>query len=155
MTSTERQHYRYLAYIVLRDALAFYLGIPKFLNEENIKLVYEKALSTKLSNVEKTKGRQLSSSEINKYTKSVARSFQKKIKELKNDYKHCEEVLFLDNLWLQSLDIDPEFLREYVNKLTDQAKNNLAVVPRWGVNDFALSRNYINDNFSYNTNKFV
>jgi hypothetical protein len=143
-----RQKYRYFAFIVVRDAIGFYLGIPKFLEEENLRLVKDKALAEKLNKAKRSKNRELSPCEIEKCIKVVNKSVEFRIKELKEDFEYCESILFEDNLWLAHLNLNPEFLKTYLDRLDLDTKSELAVVPKWGINDHSLGRSYINDNFS-------
>lgn len=151
MSQWHKKRYQYLAYETVRDAIAFWIGIPKFLEESNLQLIHDKALAKKLNLTKRVRGRELTPEEINKCVRSVKRAIDCRVKELREDFKYCEDVLFTDNLWLQWLNLNPEFFKVYLNKLNQTTLNELAVIPKWGINDHSLGRSYINDNFNQRT----
>ena len=52
MTKREKQRYKYLAYVVIRDALGFYLGINKFFQDLDIDAVVQDKMSDGLSDAD-------------------------------------------------------------------------------------------------------
>jgi hypothetical protein len=44
------------------------------------------------------------------------------------------------------LDLDVEFFKTYLPKLSEDVKNQLAVVPSWTTRDHSLGRPYLVDN---------
>jgi hypothetical protein len=124
--------YKYLAYIVVRDAIGFYFGIPKFLNSFDPEQVVEDRVNEKKSTPSKDARRQ----------KLITRMVQNRMNVLMDDYRHSCEILFEDNLWLQLLDIEPDFFKNYLDKLPEEAKDKLAVVPTWRDRDEELRRPY-------------
>jgi hypothetical protein len=151
----QQKRYKYLAYIVVRDAIGFYFGIPEFLLEDNLEDVFVRAVEEKIKELKKEKGRNLTSREFNRCLISVKRALNARIKELEEDFNNCQDVLFEDNLWLQLLDLDAMFFREYLPKLSTHIKKELAVIPKWGTRDHSLGRTYINDNFNLPVNFYA
>lgn len=141
---TESLRYKYLAYYVLRDAIGFFYGIPKFLESLDRDAVIESKLQKKI------KDKQVSEQQIIKYRSLIEKSVDKRIKYLEEDYVHCQDVLFKDNVWLQLLDIDPEFFKVYLNKLPKEISDELAIVPSWTVRDHSLKRSYYERDYSLN-----
>lgn len=148
----QKRRYQYLAYIVLRDAIGFYFGIPQFLSEDNLDDVFVKALQEKLKEIKAEKGRNPTPKEINRSIRLVKRSLNARIKELEDDFANCEDVLFNKNIWLELLDLNEDFFRTYLPKLDDKIKADLAVIPKHGTRDHSLGRTYINDNFNLSVN---
>lgn len=146
----EQLRYKRLAFVTIRDAIAFYFGIPEFLKDENLTEVFAKALQEKINTLQEDKQRELTQKEINRCFHTVRKSLSLRIKELEEDLVHCENVLFHDNIWLQLLDVDENFFKTYLTRLNSEAKRSLAVVPKWGCRDHSLGRAYINDNFDLN-----
>ncbi len=144
----QRLRYRYLAYRTIRDALGFYLGIPKFLADVNVDEVVNQKFTHRLSILEKKKGRKLTDKEATRSKRTIEKTVLNRISLLNQDYLYCEDVLFNDNLWLQLLDVDPEFFRNYLDRLTPSMKDELAVVPNWTTRDHSLGRPYITDKMS-------
>jgi hypothetical protein len=145
--STEEKSYKHFAYLVVRDSIAFYFGIPKFLEEENLKEVLKQITEDKIRQAEFKKGADLNQKEYNKCINSARRSLSLRVKELEKDLERCEDVLFRDNHWLQLLDLDESFFKGYFAKLDQATKDSLAVVPKFKTRDHSLGRSYINDNF--------
>lgn len=149
MGNSEQLRYKYLAYIVIRDALGFYFGIPQFLNNEHLTKVFDKAVAEKIRETKKEKSRDLTDKEIANCSRLIRRSLAARVKELKEDWIHSKEVLFEDNLWLEWLGLDKDFFIYYIGSLNTEAKDALAVVPKWKTRDHSLGRMYINDNFTF------
>lgn len=145
--TSEEKHYKFLAYIVLRDSVAFYLGIPKFLEEDNLKNILRETTLDKIKRIRVKENRDLTTQEYNKCLNLAKRSLALRIKELQDDFKYCEDVLFEDNDWLQLLNLDSCFFKRYFEKLDEESKARLAVVPKFKTRDHSLGRSYINDNF--------
>jgi len=143
----QRQHYRYLAYCVIRDAIGFYFGIPKFLESYNFDEVFDLLYKNKVKLLQKKKNRLLTEDEELKCRVSVDKQILKRRTELIEDLIYCEAILFTDNHWLELLDVNSEFLEKYLSSLSEESKEQLAVIPRWTTRDHALSRPYINDTF--------
>jgi hypothetical protein len=114
----QKLRYRYFAYSVIRDAIGFYFGIPKFLQTVDFNEVVRMRLADKVALREGVVGRALSDKEKTRYRKSIEKSVRSRIYELEEDYRFCEEVLFEDNIWLQHLDLDVEFFKHYLPKLS-------------------------------------
>lgn len=114
----------------------------------------ETLLNDKITQWEVVKDRKLTDKEIKRCSNIVNRSIQNRLKELTMDYEYCEDVLFNDNIWLQLLDVNGEFLKSYLNKLPQETKDQLAVVPKWNTRDHSLGRAYINDDFNYSVADF-
>lgn len=148
----QKQRYRYLAYIVVRDAIGFYFGIPQFLAEDNLDSVFVNALQEKLKEVRKEKGRSPTPKEVNRIIRLVKRSLNARVKELEEDFATCKDVLFNRNIWLELLDLNEDFFKVYLPNLDDKLKKDLSVVPKWGTRDHSLGRTYINDNFNLSVN---
>lgn len=149
MLTTQKQRYKYLAYIVIRDAIGFYFGIPKFLEQKNLESVLRKAVTEKVMALKNEKGRELTQKEVTQCVRSVRRQLISRIRELESDFDCCQQVLFEDNLWLQLLDVNETFFASYLPKLNDKTKDMLAVVPKLKTRDHSLGRPYINDNFNF------
>lgn len=140
ITNLDILRYRYLAFLTIRDSIGFYLGIPKFIESVDIPEIIEEKLQEKLSTKLNPTDRQIS-----KYRNSIAKSIEARLAYLLDDYKSCEDVLFNDNIWLQLLDLDPTFMKSYINKLSSDMKEELAVVPSWTIRDDSLRRPYLNN----------
>lgn len=145
----QQLRYRYLAYCVIRDAIGFYYGIPKFFNACNTEEVHTKMISDKIESLQTLKSKELNEKERAKCELSVRRTIDKRIKELEEDYNNCVDVLFGDNIWLQLLDVKGEYLKHYLDTLPENMKDELAVVPKWATRDHSLGRSYINDDFTF------
>jgi len=146
--------YRYLAYCVIRDAIGFYFGIPKLFEQSNFSVALKEFTDQKINELQKSKNRPLEQKEIDKCTKVTEKLMASRLKELTTDYENCQDVLFTDNLWLQLLDLDSEFFKNYLPKLSSELIDELAVVPKWHTRDHSLGRPYINDNFDLTKNYF-
>ena len=146
----EQQRYKRLAYVTVRDAIAFYFGIPEFLKDENLTDVFARALQEKINTLQEDRQRELTQKELIKCFQSVRKSLRIRVKELEEDLVHCENVLFHDNIWLQLLDVEEDFFKVYLSRLDSDTKRALAVIPKWGTRDHSLGRVYINDNFDIN-----
>jgi hypothetical protein len=142
----QKLRYRYFAYCVVRDAIGFYFGIPKFLQTVDFNTVVSEKVKAKVAEAEAELGRKPSSKELGRYRRSVEKSVKSRIRELEEDFEHCKLVLFEDNLWLNHLDLDVEFFKTYLPKLSEDVKNQLAVVPSWTTRDHSLGRPYLVDN---------
>lgn len=129
--------YKCFAYFVIRDALGFYFGIPKFLSTCDLNQVIEEKLDKKIKN------QTLSVEQINKHRRLITKSVQKRVDSLREDYQNCQDTLFTDNLWLQWLGIDPEFFKRYVKTVSVTAIEELAIVPTWNRRDDLLRRPYL------------
>lgn len=128
--------YKYLAFIVIRDAIGFYYGIPIFLESIN----QEELVNDRLQ--ERTKRNNLTYKQILRQRQSINQSITRRIANLKEDYKHTEELLFTENVWLDWLGIDPEFFKCYLPNLPEKTVAELAVVPSWDFRDEELRRPY-------------
>lgn len=142
----QKLRYKYFAYCVVRDAIGFYFGIPKFLQDVDFNEVVRQRLTERTEARENVIGRLLSDKEKAKYRKSIEKSVRTRIYDLEEDYRFCEQVLFEDNIWLQHLDLDPNFFKNYLPSLPDTTKDQLAVVPNWTTRDHSLGRPYLVDN---------
>lgn len=129
--------YKYLAFLVVRDSISFYYGIPKFFDTFNI----EESVNAKVN--ERFGSEAHTDKQRNRYKKLISKSIEKRVNYLKDDYKHCKQTLFEDNIWLQLLDIDPEFFKTYLDKLPRKLQDELAVVPKLSVRDDSLPRPYL------------
>lgn len=136
--------YKYLAFSVIRDAIGFYLGIPKFLAKPTDE-VYQSRLKSKIELREKKLQRPLTNKELARCELIVSNGIESRISQLKIDLLDCEDVLFHDNHWLQLLNLDAGFIRSYLNKLSQATKDELAIVPNWTTKDHSLGRPYITD----------
>lgn len=136
--SIDKLRYRYLAYFVIRDAIGFYFGIPKFMEGLDV----DKIVKSKLD--DKIKDKEVTDQQIEKYRRLITKSINARITHLQEDHKFCQEVLFTDNIWLQLLDIDAQFLHTLLTKLTTEAADELAIVPNWTTRDDSLRRPYLN-----------
>lgn len=127
----QKSHYQRLAFMVLRDAIGFYFGIPEFfdLNSD-----VNSAINTLITS--------------GKTKEEAIKIIDKRIKDLKEDYKHCEEILSTNNIWYELLELDAEIFFNYINTLSSSEKQELAVIPKWTTQDYSLGRPYINDKFS-------
>ncbi len=128
--------YKYLAYIVLRDALAFYFGIPIFLESINQEELVNEQIQRRI------KQKNLTDKQILRQRKLINQSITRRINLLKEDHKHAEELLFTSNFWLDWLDIDPEFFKSYLPNLSDKTIAELAIIPNWDFRDEELRRPY-------------
>lgn len=149
MSDNEQLKYKHLAFLVLRDALAFYLGIPKFLEEENLIKILSKAIQEREKELRLEKERELTPKEKARCLRVTRLSLNLRIKELKIDLAYAKEILFEDNVWLQHLNLNEDFFFTYLSRLDEKTKNELAVVPKWKTKDHSLGRPYINDNFNF------
>jgi hypothetical protein len=139
--------YKRFAYCIIRDAIAFYFGIPKLFAENDYIKALDSLIAEKLSNLEKAKKRPLTEREINKCKRLTERLMASRLEELTTDFNHCKDVLFKDNVWLQLLDVNAEVFKTFLDTLPEHTKDELAVVPKWSTRDHSLGRPYINDNF--------
>lgn len=139
MTKLSILKYKYFAYMNVRDAIGFYLGIPIFLKTINQEELIEERLKQKLA-----KNPNYSEADILKYKKLITKSLQNRIKNLEDDYEYCKTVLFTDSLWLQWLDLDSNFFKTYLDRLPEHIVAKLAVIPSWTIRDDDLSRPYLN-----------
>lgn len=129
--------YKYLAFLVVRDSISFYYGIPKFFETFDMEKSVDAKVREKFSNEDHTPKQKT------RYRKLISKSIEKRVNYLKEDYEHCKQTLFEDNIWLQLLDIDPNFFKTYLNKLPPNLQNELAVVPKLSVRDDSLPRPYL------------
>lgn len=127
MTKREKQRYKYLAYVVIRDALGFYLGINKFFQDLDVDAVVQDKISNGLSDAD------------------ARQHIKHRLKGLQQDLEHAQQTLFTPNIWLMWLNLHPSYVKEYVEKLTDDEKEVLAVVPTWKTRDHSLRRPYLVD----------
>lgn len=141
--------YRYLAYFVIRDAIGFYFGIPKFMSDLDIDKVAEARLKVKLS-VKPTD----SEKQIDKHKRLILKSINSRVEYLKEDYEFCKDVLFEDNVWLELLDIDPQFFKSYLAKMPESVVNELAIIPSWHTRDEDLGRPYLSSQHNVGQIKF-
>lgn len=133
----DKLRYRYLAYFVVRDAIGFYFGIPKFMDSIDRDKVIAERLEQKIA------GRDVPEEKVCRYRELIEKSVDNRISHLAEDFQHCEDVLFNDNIWLQLLDIDCEFFKSYLHKLSTSTTDELAIVPNWTTRDDSLSRPYL------------
>lgn len=147
----QRRRYQYFAYLVIRDAIGFYLGIPKFLEDDDLNSVFETLYNQKIKALEKKKRRELTTDERFKCRLSVDKFIVKRRSELIEDFEHAKDVLFNDNMWLQWLDLNPEYLQKYLDSLPEESRERLAVIPGWTTRDHTLGRPYVNDSFQMST----
>lgn len=136
----DRLRYKYVAYLVIRDAIGFYFGIPKFMKT----LDTEAVINYKVA--ERTKGKDLTERQLEKHSRLVTKSVKARVAYLEDDLEHCREVLFTDNIWMQLLDLDVEFFKSYLDKLPPTITDELAIVPNWTTRDDSLSRPYSTSN---------
>lgn len=129
-----RNRYQRLAYCVVRDAIGFYLGIPHFF-EDNTN--HEEILTY------------LSSLYPDKDEEYLEAKIKSRILELQEDYEYSRLLLSENNLWFEILDITPDIIQEYLNKLTTVERRKLAIIPRWATQDYSLGRPHINNNFDF------
>lgn len=141
----QRLRYKYFAYIVVRDAIGFYFGIPKFKSSTDLETVVHERLEKKIDLWQLKRKTVISDSERSKLEKSVRKKVNDRMQQLDADFIYCKQVLFEDNLWLQHLDLDPGFFKTYLPQLPDKMKDKLAVVPTWTRRDYALKRPYLVD----------
>lgn len=133
---TQQLGYKYLAYIVIRDSIAFFFGIPIFLESFD----QEELVNQRLQ--ERIKRKNLTNKQILHQRQCINRSITRRIETLKQDYKHAEELLFTSNEWLDWLNIDPEFFQCYLPNLPEKIIAELAVIPSWDFRDEELRRPY-------------
>lgn len=145
----QKQRYKFFAYKVIRDAIGFYFGIPKFFKENDIRDEYKSQVACKLESIERNKGRKPTDREVAKCQRIVLRALNERIAELKTDFAYSKDVLFNndDNIWLQHLELNGEFFKSYLDGLPEDTKDELAVIPKWSTRDHSLGRSYINDDF--------
>ncbi len=144
----QKLRYRYLAYCTIRDAVGFYFGIPKFLANVNQVAVIEEQFQKRTKFLETKKARELTPEEAKRCRRSVEKTVLDRIALLQDDFLNCKDVLFTDNIWLQLLDLSPEFLQTYLCGLQPSVRDELAVVPNWTTRDHSLGRPYIGDKMS-------
>lgn len=149
MSNLDTLRYRYLAYFVIRDAIGFYFGIPKFMDSLNTDKLINDRLKLKLKDNPDADEKQ-----IERYKRLIDKSVKSRVAYLSDDYEHCKDVLFNDNVWLQLLDIDTEFFQTYLNKLPQETKDELAIVPSWTIRDDSLRRPYLNSEKAVREIKF-
>lgn len=147
-TAALQNRYRYLAYLVVRDAIGFYFGIPKFLGSFDREAAVGQFFERNLRALERRKSRPLARQEIERCRRAAERAVTERIALLEEDLKHCREVLFSDNIWLDHLNLDCQFLKLYLGRLPEEVQEELAVVPNWSTRDHSLGRSYINDRFA-------
>jgi hypothetical protein len=140
--------YKYLAYCVIRDAIGFYFGIPKLFNQCPFEDAVSELSNQKITGLEQAKGRKLTDSEVDKCVRLTEKMMAGRLEELTEDYLYSKDVLFNDNLWLQLLDLNGSFFRDYLDSLSIDLKDELAVIPKWNTRDHSLGRPYINDDFN-------
>lgn len=128
--------YKYLAYVVIRDSIGFYFGIPIFLESFN----QEELVNQKLQ--DRIKRKNLTQKQILRHRQTINQSVARRINCLKEDLAHTEELLFTRNVWLEWLDIDPEFFQTYLPNLPDKVIAELAIIPNWDFRDEELRRPY-------------
>lgn len=146
--------YKRLAYCVIRDAIAFYFGIPKLFKDNDYTGAVDDLIVAKISSLEKAKNRPLTEKEVAKCKRLTEKIMAVRLKELTTDYDQCKEVLFEDNLWLQLLDLKADFFKNFLDTLPQETKDELAVIPKWTTRDHSLGRPYINDNFELTSSIF-
>lgn len=128
--STQHFNYQRLAYTVLRDAVGFYFGIPEFFEQNSDRA---KAIKTII--------------DTGKTPEEAEKIIAKRTKELQDDFSHCCVLLKSDNIWYQLLGVNPDFFYQYLQGLSAEERQNLAVVPKWTTQDYSLGRSYISDKF--------
>lgn len=124
-------NYQRLAYVVLRDAIGFYFGIPAFFEQNKDK-------TTAINSIMDT----------GKTQEEAEKIILKRTKELQDDFNHCCVLLKSDNVWYQLLGVNPEFFYNYLQGLSEDERRDLAVIPKWTTQDYSLGRPYINDKFT-------
>ncbi len=144
MNNTEikklRQGYQRLAYNVIRDAIGFFFGIPKFLAENKDRsIAYNYFLGLKLDDGEIPS---------TKLKKDIEEKIDCRIQDLEEDLEDCKTLLFDDNIWYQVLNLTPETFVRYLNSLSEEEMSELAIVPKWTTQDCSLGRPHITDSFS-------
>jgi len=146
----QKLNYKRLAYCVLRDALGFYLGIPLFLvtcedtRADAVKFFVEQKCSLYTTRSGKTP----TEAQIKQYTQNVEKRMERRLQELLDDFSYAESVLFEDNIWLNLVDYDPSFYRNFLERLTDVEVLEMAIVPSWVTSDYDLGRKFIKDSLS-------
>lgn len=123
-------NYQKLAYIVIRDAVGFYFGIPEFFAQNSDK---EQAIDSIVS--------------TGKTQEEAEKIVNKRTKELQEDFNYCYELLKSDNIWYQLVGLNPEAFYTYLQSLSVEERQKLAVIPKWTTQDYSLGRPYINDKF--------
>jgi hypothetical protein len=136
--SDQNNRYKLLAFLIIRDAIGFFFGIPKFFESLNIDEVIKNKLNDKI------KDREITDKQKDKYRRLITKSVNARIAYLQEDYEFCKDVLFTKNIWLELLNIDPIFFETYLNKMSEKSIDELAIVPNWTMRDESLRRPYLN-----------
>lgn len=126
-------NYQRLAFVVLRDAVGFYFGIPEFFTQNADKAEAIKFITG-----------------TGKTEEAAEKIIAKRTKELEEDFEHCCELIKSDNIWYQLLGLSPEVFYNYLQNLSPEERRELAVIPKWTTQDYSLGRPYINDKFILN-----
>lgn len=129
--------YRLLAYIVVRDALAFYVGIPEFLQSfDRLAIIEDRVRAKQQANPGITEAK------LARYRKFTTKAVDRRIADLEADFTYCQTVLFEDNHWLQLLNLDPSVVKRLLSQTSADILKGLAVVPNWRDSDEELRRPY-------------
>lgn len=145
---TQALRYKRLAYLVVRDAIGFYLGIPKFFESVDVDSAVQWQIKIRSEKFATQAGRRPTELELLKIQKSANKFVSDRIQFLNEDFVHAKSTL-QSSIWVDYLGLPAGYLINYVDGLPENVKSDLAVVPNWTTRDHSLSRPYINDKFVY------
>lgn len=146
MITGTSDRYKRLAYTVIRDAMAFYLGIPVFM--ENLAESRETELLRRFHRFTKLRASRGLAADPAMALRTANISVNNRIKQLNTDYSYCEAILTEPNIWSDLLDLADGWWNVFLAKSSPDELARLRIVPTWSPEwDAQLSRPYLDDAF--------